>query len=69
MMTKTEQLLRKALELAEAERYREVANLLDKASDDAGAVGKLAAGLLSDLEGDPESLILSLNELLEGATV
>ncbi len=64
-MKKLEATLRKALTLIEAEQYGKAATLLDRAADGETASNAVARIVLDELEGDPESALLALRELLE----
>jgi hypothetical protein len=66
-MTKLEKLLWKVNEHAENEQWGKAATILEKEADGEGARAYVAGYLLDELNGDPDSLLEALNNLLEGA--
>ncbi len=66
-MKNIETTLRKALALLEDEQYGKAATLLDQAANGETARHALFRSVLDELEGDPESAVLAINELLEVA--
>ena len=63
-MTHMEKTLRKALALLEDEQYGKAATLLDEAADGEGAQHSVFRHILDELEGDPESAVWAITELL-----